>query len=185
MLCFKLELRAPSTIIIVTKTPLRCIETRLTIPHSHVTTDLFLPLNSNLLHSIPVFLKHLLCQKKEDTQHPTKQATMVERANRPSAISANTTGPQPSVQSDGTKVTATLPTGESVEVYLYGATVTSWKSGGKEHLWLSESAVMDGSKAIRGGVPVVFPVSMIDGEEYSIYPTSRAPRNMQPERLPD
>lgn len=83
---------------------------------------------------------------------------MVERASRPSAISANTTGPQPSVQSDGSKVTATLPTGDSVEVLLYGATVTSWTSGGSENLWLSEGAHLDGSKAVRGGIPVVFPV---------------------------
>lgn len=86
---------------------------------------------------------------------------MVERASRPSAISANTTGPQPSVQSDGSKVTATLPTGDSVEVLLYGATVTSWKSDGSENLWLSEAAHLDGSKAVRGGIPVVFPVRSI------------------------
>ena len=83
---------------------------------------------------------------------------MVERATRPSAISANTTGPQPSVQSDGNKVTATLPTGDSVEILLYGATVISWKSSGKDNLWLSEDANLEGKKAVRGGIPVVFPV---------------------------
>ncbi|KAL9084947.1 MAG: hypothetical protein Q9165_007813 [Trypethelium subeluteriae] len=55
-------------------------------------------------------------------------------------------------------VTATLPTGESVEILLHGATVISWKSGGVENLWLSEKAVLDGSKPVRGGIPVVFPV---------------------------
>ena len=83
---------------------------------------------------------------------------MVERATRPSTISANTTGPQPSVQSDGSKVTATLPTGDSVEILLFGASVISWKSSGKENFWLSEKADLEGKKAVRGGVPVVFPV---------------------------
>ncbi|KAK8217420.1 hypothetical protein M8818_001176 [Zalaria obscura] len=83
---------------------------------------------------------------------------MVDRSNKPSALHPSGTGPSPTVYSDGKKVTATLPTGDSVEVMLYGATVTSWKSNGKEHMWLSEKAILDGSKAIRGGIPVVFPV---------------------------
>lgn len=82
---------------------------------------------------------------------------MVDRATRPSALSPSVTGPQPSVESDGKKVKATLPSGDSVEIYIYGATITSWKNKGKEHLWVSENAKFDGSKAIRGGVPVVFP----------------------------
>ncbi|KAJ2808264.1 GPI inositol deacylase [Coemansia guatemalensis] len=45
----------------------------------------------------------------------------------------------------------------SVEIYLYGATVTSWKSQGQERLFLSSQAKLDGSKAIRGGIPLVFP----------------------------
>jgi glucose-6-phosphate 1-epimerase len=91
---------------------------------------------------------------------------MVDRANRPSALSAPSAaapGPQVDIVGSGpsSKVVATLPSGESVEVLLYGATVTSWKSnGGKtENLWLSEKAALDGSKAVRGGIPVVFPVS--------------------------
>ncbi len=47
--------------------------------------------------------------------------------------------------------------GASVDVYLHGATITSWIAGGKERLLLSESAVFDGKKAIRGGIPVIFP----------------------------
>jgi len=90
---------------------------------------------------------------------------MVDRTNRPSALKA-TSAAGPEAQVDivgsgaGSKVIATLPSGESVEVLLYGATVTSWKSnGGKtENLWLSEKAALDGSKAVRGGIPVVFPV---------------------------
>jgi glucose-6-phosphate 1-epimerase len=45
-----------------------------------------------------------------------------------------------------------------VTVHLYGATVTSWKTGGQEQLFVSEKAHLDGSKPIRGGIPVVFPV---------------------------
>ena len=91
---------------------------------------------------------------------------MVDRSNRPSALKAtDAAGPEAQVDIVGSgssqKVTATLPSGESVEVLLFGATITSWKSnGGKtENLWLSEKAALDGSKAVRGGVPVVFPVS--------------------------
>ena len=81
----------------------------------------------------------------------------MDRPNRPSAISAKSTGPQPTVNSDKGRVTALLPTGDSVEVLLFGATVTSWKSNGKERLWLSTAAKLDGSKPVRGGIPVVFP----------------------------
>ena len=43
---------------------------------------------------------------------------------------------------------------------LFGATIVSWKDAkGVEKLWVSEAAKTDGSKAVRGGVPVVFPVS--------------------------
>jgi glucose-6-phosphate 1-epimerase len=106
---------------------------------------------------------------------------MVDRANRPSALNAPTaTDPSAQVDIEGTgassKVKATLPSGESVEVLLYGATVTSWKSnGGKtENLWLSEKAALDGSKPVRGGVPVVFPVSLLS--------SSRLARSVGPPR---
>lgn len=46
----------------------------------------------------------------------------------------------------------------SVSILKYGATVTSWKKDAKEQLFLSEKAVLDGSKAVRGGIPLVFPV---------------------------
>lgn len=83
----------------------------------------------------------------------------MDRPNRPSAISPTTTGPQPIVSSEGGRVVARLPTGDSVEILLFGATVISWKSHGKENLFLSEAAKLDGSKAVRGGIPLVFPVS--------------------------
>ncbi|KAK4184046.1 galactose mutarotase-like domain-containing protein [Podospora australis] len=87
---------------------------------------------------------------------------MVERANKPSALSATPgLAPQPTVtfSDDNSRVTAELPTGETVEILLYGATVISWKdSRGDEKLWLSEAAKLDGSKPVRGGIPLVFPV---------------------------
>ena len=85
---------------------------------------------------------------------------MVDRPNKPAAIAPSNLTQQPTVDisSDSTRVVAKLATGESVEVLLYGATVTSWKSHGRENLWLSTAAKLDGSKPVRGGIPVVFPV---------------------------
>lgn len=107
---------------------------------------------------------------------------MVDRANRPSALSAtNASGPEAQVdiigQGGSQKVVATLPSGESVEVLLFGATVTSWKShGGKtENLWLSEKADLTGTKPVRGGIPVVFPV--FGPPPKSGHPTSSLPQH--------
>lgn len=85
---------------------------------------------------------------------------MVDRPNKPAAIhSPSIKAPQPIVDINDSRVIARLPTGESVEVLLFGATVISWKSAdGVENLWLSEAAKLDGSKPVRGGIPVVFPV---------------------------
>jgi glucose-6-phosphate 1-epimerase len=50
------------------------------------------------------------------------------------------------------------PGQSKVEVYQHGGHVTSWTStDGREMLYLSPTAVLDGSKAIRGGIPVCFP----------------------------
>ncbi|KAH8169064.1 aldose 1-epimerase domain-containing protein [Sarocladium implicatum] len=87
---------------------------------------------------------------------------MVDRPNKPSALATTPTMPpqaQVSISHGNSRVTAVLPTGESIEVMLYGATVISWKSAsGDEKLWLSEAAKLDGSKPVRGGIPLVFPV---------------------------
>ena len=41
---------------------------------------------------------------------------------------------------------------------LYGAHLVSWKGAdGKERMFCSAKSALDGSKAIRGGVPVIFP----------------------------
>jgi len=62
-------------------------------------------------------------------------------------------------------VTLSLPNGSSAQVYLYGATVTSWKapSAGaetpvQERLFVSNKSALDGSKPIRGGQPICFPI---------------------------
>ncbi|GJJ09679.1 hypothetical protein Clacol_003903 [Clathrus columnatus] len=55
------------------------------------------------------------------------------------------------------------PNGSSVELLLYGANIISWKAPGKtdgaieERLYTSPKAFLDGSKPVRGGIPVVFP----------------------------
>eukprot|EP00050_Salpingoeca_kvevrii_P006180 m.287867 g.287867 ORF g.287867 m.287867 type:complete len:311 (+) comp11860_c0_seq1:972-1904(+) len=46
---------------------------------------------------------------------------------------------------------------DKVLVNLHGGTVISWKQNGDEMLFLSSKAVQDNVKAIRGGIPVVFP----------------------------
>ncbi|OWB55291.1 hypothetical protein B5S28_g1162 [[Candida] boidinii] len=45
-----------------------------------------------------------------------------------------------------------------VKILKYGATVISWQIEGAEQLWLSSAAKLDGSKPVRGGIPLVFPV---------------------------
>ncbi|KAI0308194.1 galactose mutarotase-like protein [Multifurca ochricompacta] len=56
------------------------------------------------------------------------------------------------------------PKGATAEILLFGATVISWKTPEKgghgnltERLFVSSKAALDGSKAVRGGIPVVFP----------------------------
>ncbi|XP_005089766.1 glucose-6-phosphate 1-epimerase [Aplysia californica] len=47
--------------------------------------------------------------------------------------------------------------GSSALVHLFGATLLSWKCKGQENLFVSSTSKFDKKKAIRGGVPVVFP----------------------------
>ncbi|KAI6783157.1 Glucose-6-phosphate 1-epimerase-like protein [Emericellopsis cladophorae] len=86
----------------------------------------------------------------------------MERARKPTAL-ATTPGlpPQPQVTltDSNARLTATLPTGESIDILLHGATILSWKdAAGRENFWLSDAAKLDGSGAARGGIPIVFPV---------------------------
>lgn len=50
------------------------------------------------------------------------------------------------------------PSGACLLVSCYGGQILSWKTAdGRERLFLSESAVFMPGKAIRGGIPVIFP----------------------------
>lgn len=63
------------------------------------------------------------------------------------------------IEQTASEVKLTTSNGSSVRILRYGATVLSWKtSDSQERLWLSEKAILDGSKAVRGGIPLVFPV---------------------------
>lgn len=66
----------------------------------------------------------------------------------------------PSIEELEDKVIVTFPgdASTSVTILKFGATVISWKVKGEEQLWLSRAAKLDGSKAVRGGIPLVFPV---------------------------
>jgi glucose-6-phosphate 1-epimerase len=52
----------------------------------------------------------------------------------------------------------TAPDGAQAIVTLFGAHLVSWKTaGGVERLFVSAKSALDGSRAIRGGVPLIFP----------------------------
>lgn len=66
-------------------------------------------------------------------------------------ISTETVGALPAIR-------ITAPDGAQALVALYGAHLLSWKTpDGRERLFMSERSPLDGSAAIRGGVPVIFP----------------------------
>jgi glucose-6-phosphate 1-epimerase len=66
-------------------------------------------------------------------------------------IAMTTVGSLPAVR-------ITAPDGASATVTLYGAHLVSWiPAGGKERMFMSRLSALDGSKAIRGGIPVIFP----------------------------
>eukprot|EP00747_Dinoflagellata_sp_TGD_P185856 gnl/TRDRNA2_/TRDRNA2_42612_c0_seq1.p1 gnl/TRDRNA2_/TRDRNA2_42612_c0~~gnl/TRDRNA2_/TRDRNA2_42612_c0_seq1.p1 ORF type:complete len:320 (+),score=63.06 gnl/TRDRNA2_/TRDRNA2_42612_c0_seq1:67-1026(+) len=58
---------------------------------------------------------------------------------------------------DQATVVLTHASGSSAEVYVFGATLSSYKFKGNEVIFVSEKAIFNGAKAIRGGVPLVFP----------------------------
>ena len=45
----------------------------------------------------------------------------------------------------------------SLTVVPFGATIISWIVDDVEMIFVSKTAILDGSKAIRGGVPICFP----------------------------
>lgn len=55
-------------------------------------------------------------------------------------------------------ITLTHPSGSTANITSFGAQVLSWiDAEGRERLYLSRHADMDGGSAIRGGIPVIFP----------------------------
>jgi len=112
---------------------------------------------------LPLFLELFACLSTRRNPHLRVLIATMERSKKPSAIPVSPVLPTPqvSISDDNDRVSASLPTGERVEVLLHGATVISWKSAnGKENLFLSSKAHLDGSKPVRGGIPIVFPVSL-------------------------
>ena len=66
-------------------------------------------------------------------------------------ITKTTYGKLPAIQINS-------PDGAQAIVTLYGAHLVSWKArDGKERIFVSSKSSLDGSRAIRGGVPVIFP----------------------------
>jgi len=63
------------------------------------------------------------------------------------------------------EVRISTPEGAEATISLFGAHLMSWKTAdGKERLFLSQRSALDGSAAIRGGVPVIFPQFATRGE---------------------
>ncbi|MFC5461284.1 D-hexose-6-phosphate mutarotase [Massilia niabensis] len=59
----------------------------------------------------------------------------------------------------------TAPDGAQATITLYGAHLISWQGAdGRERLFCSTQSSLDGSRAIRGGVPVIFPQFAARGE---------------------
>ncbi|KAF3915899.1 hypothetical protein AA313_de0203891 [Arthrobotrys entomopaga] len=64
-----------------------------------------------------------------------------------------------SIEQSSDRVTISLTSsGAKATILLHGATIISWTAHGREQLWLSTASALDGSKAVRGGIPLVFPV---------------------------
>jgi len=73
--------------------------------------------------------------------------------------------------------------GASVSIHPFGATITSFKNGdGKEMLFVSRDAITNGTKAIRGGIPICFPQF---GQPDKTYPQHGFMRNNYWTFLPD
>lgn len=64
------------------------------------------------------------------------------------------------MSSDPVTVITHTKSGATASIHSFGATVTSFKPAGSETdvFFVSEKAITDGSKAIRGGIPIVFPI---------------------------
>ncbi|KAI9476041.1 MAG: galactose mutarotase-like domain-containing protein [Benjaminiella poitrasii] len=64
----------------------------------------------------------------------------------------------PATKSNNKSIFIEHSSGSKVEVALYGSTVLSWIVDGEDRLFTSKKAFRDGSRAIRGGLPICWPV---------------------------
>jgi len=76
------------------------------------------------------------------------------------------------------KVSVELANGSTVEILVFGANVISWRSPNvedhdlKERFFLSKKSALDGSKPVRGGIPIVFPFfGSPTREEHKVFPS--------------
>ncbi|KAM3967771.1 uncharacterized protein ACR2FA_011312 [Aphomia sociella] len=71
-------------------------------------------------------------------------------------------------------------------VNLFGATVVSWRVNNQEQLFVSKQAIFDGKRAIRGGIPFVFPQfgQWAFGPQHGFARVARWHVEKMPERLP-
>ncbi|PSN38301.1 hypothetical protein C0J52_19164 [Blattella germanica] len=71
-------------------------------------------------------------------------------------------------------------------INLHGATVVSWRVNNQEQLFVSKQAIFDGKKAIRGGIPFVFPQfgQWSFGPQHGFARIIRWNLEKAPERLP-
>ena len=86
-----------------------------------------------------------------NVSNPTRSAATANQVRLPrTAALGPGRGEQPRLLIDA-------PAG-AAEIYLHGATVTSWvPRGGAEVIFTSRQAVFDGATAIRGGIPLCLP----------------------------
>ncbi|RCK64796.1 Glucose-6-phosphate 1-epimerase [Candida viswanathii] len=76
---------------------------------------------------------------------------------------------------DRVVITDPSDSSNSVTILKFGANVISWKNNNVEKLWLSDAAKLDGSKAVRGGIPLVFPV--FGKQKNEAHPTFKLPQH--------
>ncbi|CAG0886877.1 unnamed protein product [Darwinula stevensoni] len=76
--------------------------------------------------------------------------------------------------------------GYEFTVIITGATIVSWRVNNQEQLFVSKQAIFDGKKAIRGGVPFVFPQfgSWAIGPQHGFARITQWALEKPPERLP-
>jgi D-hexose-6-phosphate mutarotase len=102
------------------------------------------------LVNIPVFTTTTGISLASAMQPATKKARVEVNSASASIFIEDSTGLRCVVLSN--------TAGASVSAYCWGAHVTSWKNSDcEELLFMSEKAVLDGKKAIRGGIPICWP----------------------------